>query len=93
MQRTIAAVLQGHIQNETASPFGTGALALLTQGDEVRITATGEAGADVALLGGSPAAGPILFSGPFVMDTPERLVQARRDFASGKMGTLEGVPF
>lgn len=86
-------VLQGHIQNGATSPLGTGALALLTQGDEVRITATDDAGADVALLGGSPAIGPILFSGPFVMDTPERLAQARRDFASGEMGTLEGVPF
>jgi hypothetical protein len=37
--------------------------------------------------------GPILFSGPFVMDTPERLAQTKRDFASGKMGTLDGVPF
>jgi hypothetical protein len=33
------------------------------------------------------------FSGPFVMDTPERVAQTIRDFASGTMGTLDGVPF
>lgn len=31
--------------------------------------------------------------GPFVMDTPERLEQAKRDFAAGRMGRLVGVPF
>ena len=61
--------------------------------DSVRITATAGQPADVALLGGAPAEGPILFSGPFVMDTAARLEQAKRDYASGKMGTLDGVPF
>ena len=40
----------------------------------------------VAVIGGQPAEGPILFAGPFVMDTPERLMH-------GRMGRLEGVPF
>ncbi len=48
---------------------------------------------DVALLGGAQVEGDLLFDGPFVMDTPERLVQAKRDFASGAMGCLEGIPF
>ena len=86
-------VLQGHLHNAAGPPVGTGALVLLSPGGQVCITATGDAGADVALLGGQAAVGPILFSGPFVMDTPERLAQARRDFASGAMGTLDGVPF
>ena len=46
-----------------------------------------------ALLGGAPVQGAVLFGGPFVMDTPERLAQTKRDFASGKMGRLDGVPF
>ena len=62
-------------------------------GDRVSVTATPERPVDVALLGGAPVEGPVLFSGPFVMDTPERLAQTKRDFASGKMGTLDGVPF
>lgn len=37
--------------------------------------------------------GDMLLRPPFVMDTPERLAQAKRDYASGAMGRLEGVPF
>jgi redox-sensitive bicupin YhaK (pirin superfamily) len=73
--------------------FGSGVLTMLTQGDRVSFSATGSLPADVILLGGAQVEGALLFSGPFVMDTPERLEQARRDFASGKMGTLDGVPF
>lgn len=86
-------VLQGHLRNASGPSLGTGALAVLTPGGQVRITATDDAGADVALLGGRSISEPILFSGPFVMDTPERLAQARRDFSSGAMGALDGVPF
>jgi redox-sensitive bicupin YhaK (pirin superfamily) len=86
-------VLQGRLKSEASSPPGSGALALLTRGNEVLIAATDDAGADLALLGGEPAVGPILFGGPFVMDTRDRLAQAKRDFTSGAMGTLDGVPF
>lgn len=87
-------VLDGLIQHGTEPAIGAGSLAVLTSGDDsVRITATAGQPADVALLGGAPAEGPILFSGPFVMDTAARLEQAKRDYASGKMGTLDGVPF
>ena len=67
-----------------------GALAVLGPGTRLRLSA-GTA-ADLALLGGAPAQGDVLFSGPFVMDTPERLAQARLDFMSGRMGRLDGVP-
>lgn len=87
-------VLDGFIDRGAEPPVGSGSLALLTPGDDsVRISATAQQPLDVALLGGAPVEGAILFSGPFVMDTPERLAQARRDYASGKMGTLDGVPF
>ncbi|MEG0920815.1 MAG: pirin family protein [Comamonas sp.] len=87
-------VLDGWIEHGAGPAIGAGSLALLSQGDDsVRITATEQQSANVALLGGAPVEGPILFSGPFVMDTPERLEQAKRDYASGKMGTLDGVPF
>lgn len=71
----------------------SGVLVVLTAGDRVSIAATGQQPADVALLGGAQVEGPLLFAGPFVMDTAARLEQARRDFLSGKMGTLDGVPF
>jgi redox-sensitive bicupin YhaK (pirin superfamily) len=86
-------VLQGRVTSADSAPFGTGVLALLTRGHEVRLQATADAGADVAILGGAPVVGPVLFSGPFVMDTAERLAQARRDFSSGAMGFLDGVPY
>lgn len=64
-----------------------GQLEILSHGDSVKF-APGE----YILLGGEPAEEPILFGGSFVMDTPERLQQAQRDYVSGRMGTLDGVP-
>lgn len=86
-------VLDGAIQSETNSPVGPGTLVLLTPGSRVALASAAASTTNVALLGGLPAQGPILFAGPFVMDTPERLLQARQDYLAGRMGRLEGVPF
>ncbi|MGH8461810.1 MAG: pirin family protein [Stenotrophobium sp.] len=85
-------VLQGRVEigGTTLTP---GALGLLGSGSRVRISAHGDETVELALLGGLPVQGAVLFSGPFVMDTHERLEQAKRDFAAGRMGRLEGVPF
>lgn len=85
-------VLDGNVNMPDGTPIGPGTLAVLGAGSSVATTADGVA-ATVALIGGQPAEPPILFSGPFVMDTPEHLTQAKRDYASGKMGRLDGVPF
>lgn len=85
-------VMNGRVATGGAS-IESGVLVVLTGGDQVSIAATGQQPADVALLGGAQVEGPLLFAGPFVMDTAARLEQARRDFLSGKMGTLDGVPF
>ena len=85
-------VMNGRVAAGGAS-IESGVLVVLTGGDRVSISATGQQPADVALLGGAQVEGPLLFAGPFVMDTAARLEQARRDFLSGKMGTLDGVPF
>ena len=89
-----AADLGGYVLSGEAEIGGTrlrpGALAIFRAGTEIRLAA--DTVADAVLLGGAPAEGEILFAGPFVMDTPERLLQARRDFASGRMGRLDGVP-
>lgn len=84
-------VLNGAIELENDS-LETGMLGFLSPGSRVRIKGRGDV-VDVALLGGAPVEGPILFGGSFVMDTEERLRQAQRNFAEGKMGRLEGVPF
>ncbi|WIM09490.1 pirin family protein [Enhydrobacter sp.] len=85
-------VLEGSVKTPDGPALGPGTLAVLGAGPSLAVTADGSA-ATVALIGGQPAETPILFSGPFVMDTPEHLTQARRDYSSGKMGRLDGVPF
>ena len=85
-------VLQGQVE-VAGTLLVTGTLGLLSSGAQVQMAAHGEERVELALLGGQPVQGDVLFSGPFVVDTPERLEQAKRDFASGRMGRLEGVPF
>jgi redox-sensitive bicupin YhaK (pirin superfamily) len=65
----------------------SGTLDVLSAGDTLSINA-----GDWIVLGGEPAEGPLLFGGPFVMDTKERLFQAEADYFAGRMGTLDGVP-
>lgn len=84
-------VLEGVLAG--AGPLGAGELAVLTPGTQIVLAAGGAGPVTVALIGGQPVEGPILFAGPFVMDTPERLQRAREDFLAGRMGRLEGVPF
>lgn len=88
-----AYVLDGAIEGLGGKALRPGALAVFGPGDRITLTATPERPADVAVLGGVPVEGELVFAGPFVMDTPEHAEQARRDFLSGKMGQLEGVPF
>lgn len=85
-------VLQGEAEAGGAR-LSAGDLAILSPGTQVCIAASGDEAVEVALIGGQPVQGEVLFSGPFVMDTPERLEQAKRDFTAGRMGRLEGVPF
>ena len=85
-------VLQGQV-DVGGTHLSTGMLGLLGSGTQVRIAAQGDEVVELALIGGEPVQGAVLFSGPFVMDTPERLAQAKKDFAAGRMGRLEGVPF
>ena len=66
----------------------TGQIDIYSTGDRITL----EPGESI-LLGGEPAEEPLLFGGPFVMDTPDNLQRAQRDFQNGIMGTLDGVPF
>ncbi len=60
------------------------AAGLLTPGDEVRVVA-GSGGARMLLLGGKPIGEPVVQYGPFVMNTPEEIHQAIRDYQSGTL--------
>ena len=60
----------------------------------VTLTAATDPGSTiVAIIGGRPAEQPILFSGPFVMNSGEHLTRAKHDYSSEKVGRLDGVPF
>ena len=92
-QQLGAYVLEGALAGEGNDTFEAGTLVVFGPGARVGLQAAGGQSAHVALLGGDPVEGELIFDGPFVMDTPERIVQAKRDFLSGKMGRLDGVPF
>lgn len=63
-----------------------GETVILGPGDTIVLTAGGPAQA--ALFGGPSISHPLVFDGPFVMDKPERIVEAYRSFRSGGMGHL-----
>jgi redox-sensitive bicupin YhaK (pirin superfamily) len=58
------------------------------EGDLVRVENGGAGRLDALLLGGAPAEGPLVFHGPFVMNTVEQVRQAERAYLSGAMGAL-----
>ena len=88
-----AYVLEGAIAGPDGAALAAGTLVVFGPGATVALRANADGPATVALLGGDKAEGPLVFDGPFVMDTPERIVQAKRDFLAGNMGRLDGVPF
>jgi redox-sensitive bicupin YhaK (pirin superfamily) len=57
------------------------------EGETLSLTAQGEA--HVLLLNGEPIEEPVVFYGPFVMNTPQEIHQAIEDFNAGKFGFLE----
>ena len=63
--------------------IAAGELAVLTHGDEVRAVAL-DRGARLILVAGKPLEEPVARYGPFVMNTPEEIHQAVRDFSAGR---------
>ncbi len=55
---------------------------------EVEIVNTGRESLEVMLLGGAPAEGPLVFHGPFVMNSVEDVRAAEKRYLSGQMGSL-----
>ncbi len=55
-------------------------------------TNTGESLLELMLLGGAIAEGPLVFHGPFVMNSVEQVRAAELAFRTGRLGTLEKLP-
>jgi quercetin 2,3-dioxygenase len=87
-EQAMAYVFQGSvlIGNE-GKEVRDGQLAMLGAGDAVRLRGT-EGGGRLLLLAGVPIKEPVARYGPFVMNTQEEIVQAVRDYQSGKMGEI-----
>ena len=54
----------------------------------VRVANPGSATLDLLVLGGAPAEGPLVFHGPFVMNSVEQVRAAEIAYRTGRMGTL-----
>ena len=59
-----------------------GELAVLSAGDSLELAADAKP-ARVLVVAGKPLKEPVAKYGPFVMNTPEQIVQAIKDFQSG----------
>jgi len=72
-------------------PVREGQMAMLGDGDQIRLAVANEAGApaDLLLLAGVPLNEPVARYGPFVMNTREEIEQAFRDYQSGRMGRID----
>jgi redox-sensitive bicupin YhaK (pirin superfamily) len=85
-QQALAYVFQGSAR-VGEKVVAAGQMALLGPGDAVRLR--GEAGSGrLLLLAGVPVNEPVARYGPFVMNTESELMQAVRDFQSGRMGEI-----
>jgi redox-sensitive bicupin YhaK (pirin superfamily) len=74
-------------------PIKEGQLAIFDNGDALMLEASNvqESRApylDVLVLGGKPIREPIVFHGPFVMNSRDEIYEAIRDYHAGKMGTI-----
>ena len=87
-QQALAYVFQGSaLLGNEGKAIRDGQLALFGAGDAVRLRGA-EGGGRLLLLAGVPTGEPVARYGPFVMNTQEEIVQAVRDYQSGKMGEI-----
>jgi redox-sensitive bicupin YhaK (pirin superfamily) len=87
-QQAMAFVFEGSalVGNE-GKEIRDGQLAMFGPGDAVRLRGAA-GGGRLLLLAGVPVKEPVARYGPFVMNTQEEIVQAVRDYQSGKMGEI-----
>jgi redox-sensitive bicupin YhaK (pirin superfamily) len=82
-------VLEGEVKvGADGQKIKPGDLAVLTRGEVGEVRIDGAKGARVLVLSGEPIAEPVAAYGPFVMNTQAEIMEAIRDYQSGKMGHL-----
>jgi redox-sensitive bicupin YhaK (pirin superfamily) len=70
-------------------PVHAGQLAVFAnEAGAITLHATDQGIFDVMVLGGAPAEGPLVFHGPFVMNSVEQIRYAERAYMTGQMGVL-----
>lgn len=69
---------------DTPQRLARGELGVLDRDGEDVLLAAGDAPVRLILVAGKPLDEPVARHGPFVMNTPEQIVEAFRDFQSGK---------
>lgn len=74
-------------------PMRTGQMAVLANGDTLRITADAKQDSrtqalEIFLLGGVPLREPVVAYGPFVMSTRDEIVEAFEDYQAGRLGQI-----
>lgn len=79
----LAYVFEGDAVQIDGKKLSRGELGVLSQGDSVSLAA-GDSAARALLVAGKPLNEPIAKYGPFVMNTPEQIVQAMQDYQAGK---------
>jgi redox-sensitive bicupin YhaK (pirin superfamily) len=86
--RVLAYVFAGEARlGDDGRTVKSGQLAILGDGDAVRLRGAPGSGR-LLLLAGVPIGEPVARYGPFVMNTPDELETAFRDYRTGKMGEI-----
>lgn len=85
-QQVLAYVFEGAIAIE-GQEIRDGQMAILAQGDAVRLQGVSQRGR-LLLLAGVPHREPVARYGPFVMSTERELIEAFHDYQSGRMGEI-----
>jgi redox-sensitive bicupin YhaK (pirin superfamily) len=81
--------LEGEVKvGAEARPVKPGELAVLKRGESGSVLVQGANGARVLVLSGEPLDEPVAAYGPFVMNTQSEIMEAIRDYQTGKMGHL-----